>query len=738
MLLTLSIPLVSSADTAEEKNINIQDYVNKMQPGWNLGNTFDAVGADETAWGNPRVTQQLIKSIADQGFNSIRVPITFDQRMEQGPEYTINEDFLTRIDQVIEWSLAENMYVMINIHHDSWIWLEAGMQQNHDESVARYNAIWEQLSERYKDISTKVMFESINEPRFVGTEEEKQQYLDELNSSFYDIVRNSGGLNDVRPLVLPTLDTGSEDHKIDALYSFITELDDPNIISTVHYYGFWPFSVNIAGFTTFNEETKNDIITTFDRVHNKFTANGIPVVIGEFGLLGFDTDINAVQQGEKLKFFEFLTHYAKEKQLTHMLWDNGQHFGRTTYQWSDSDLFEVMKTGWTTRSGSAESDSIFINQNDAITDVTVKLTLNGNTFASLKLQDEELVAGQDYTINNDELVLKSSLLEQLLDGDKLGTNAVVSVKFDKGMDWKLNIISYDAVELASTQGAVSDFAIPTTFNGDKLATMEAYYTDGSFAGPQNWTSFKEFAYTFKPSYEANEIIIRDNFFNETRDGILKLKLHFWSGNVLDYTLIKNGTSVVGLVAHNEVGNVAFEDVPSAHWANPSVTILAERGIVQGEQAGLFNPNGTVTRAAFTQMLIQALGLVDEAAVSSFSDVSSDAWYATAVASAEKLAIVTGNSDGTFGANASITRQDAAVMLNRALAAAGITLSNVANSTQFTDQASISEHAQAAVAAVHHAGIITGKSDGSFDPHGNATRAEAATMIFRLVVQAETK
>lgn len=726
MILALSVPSVAFAAEETAQKSAMQTYVDAMQPGWNLGNTYDAVGEDETAWGNPRVTKELIAQLVDQGFKSIRIPITFDQRMGEGPDYSIDSDFLDRVEQTVKWSLDEGLYVMINIHHDSWIWLEAGMHQNHDESLARFSAIWTQVADRFKDYSDKLMFESINEPRFQGSEEETQTYLDELNTAFYEIVRESGGKNDVRPLVLPTLNTGSEQPKVDALYDFIMELDDPNIISTVHYYGFWPFSVNIAGFTTFNEETKNDIITIFDRVHDKFTANGIPVVIGEFGLLGFDTDLNAIEQGEKLKFFEFMLHYAKEKQLATMLWDNGQHFGRQSFEWSDQDLYQMMKASWETRSATADSDFIYLKQGEEMEDVQMQLQLNGKQFVALKLDGTSLTAGEDYEIDGDELTVKASLLKELTASGELGTNATLSAQFDKGVEWKINVIVYNTAELDDTVGTTADFAIPVAYNGDKIATMEAVYDDGSIAGPQNWTPFKEFAYTFSPSYEDNELILKPKFFEEVRDGIVHLKLHFWSGEKLDYTLVKAGSSVAGTEQL-----ASFEDV-EGHWAKSSIAFLAVLGIVQGQGEGLFDPEGDVTRAAFVQMLVNAFGLQTEEAVSSFSDVEEGAWYAAAVASAEKLGLITGKGNGEFGVNDPITRQDAAVILHRILVAAEAeTSADDASAEAFTDQDSISGYAKNAVAEVQLAGILRGRADGSFDPNGLVTRAEAATIVQRL-------
>src|SRR5690606_7746070 len=155
-----------------------------------------------------------------------------------------------------------------------------------------------------------------------------QELLDTLNLSFHQIVRDSGGKNVTRPLVLPTMHTSSDQEHIDGLLAVLAQLDDPNIIATTHYYGFWPFSVNIAGHTTFDQTTQDDIVQTFDRLHDNIVSQGIPLIIGEFGLLGFDQHTGTIEQGEKLKFFEYMIHYAQTKGLTHMLWDNGQHFNR--------------------------------------------------------------------------------------------------------------------------------------------------------------------------------------------------------------------------------------------------------------------------------------------------------------------------------------------------------------------------------------------------------------------------
>ncbi|WP_458118973.1 cellulase family glycosylhydrolase [Paenibacillus sp. Z6-24] len=554
LLLSL-VPSAASAASTEEAvqpkavaATNMQSYVDAMQPGWNLGNTLDATGADETSWGNPRVTQTLIKQVAAQGYKSIRIPVTWDTHIGAAPNYTIDPAYLSRVEEVVNWALNENLYVMINVHHDSWLWISK-METQHDTVLARYNAVWKQIADRFKNTSNKLMFESVNEPRFTdgGTKDEakQQQMLDELNLSFHKILRASGGQNATRPLVLSTLEASPSQERMTALSNTMSKLNDSNLIATVHYYGYWPFSVNIAGYTKFNEEVQKDITTTFDNVYNTFTAKGIPVILGEYGLLGFDKNTGVIEQGEKLKFFEFLGYYMKQKKVATMLWDNGQHFNRTNYTWSDPDLFSVIKASWTGRSSNAESDLIYIKKGAAAQDKKITLNLNGNQLSSLSVGSTTLQSGTDYTLSGNILTIKASQLTKLTSSGKYGVNATILAKFSKGANWKFNVIVYDTPKLSNAQGTTSSFSIPTAFNGDQLATMEATYASGGNAGPQNWTSFKEFETAFTPVYSGNAIKLQPAFFNETQDGQVNLKFHFWSGAVINYTITKSGSTVTG-------------------------------------------------------------------------------------------------------------------------------------------------------------------------------------------------
>ncbi|SER68959.1 S-layer homology domain-containing protein [Gracilibacillus ureilyticus] len=716
----------SFAEVDGDTPVDISDYAKNMQPGWNLGNTYDAVGEDETAWGNPYVTKELIEKIAEEGFKSIRIPITFDQRMDTDGDYLIDQDFLIRIDQTIQWALEEELYVMINVHHDSWVWIENGMQENHDQTVARFNAIWTQLADHYKDYSVKLMFESINEPRFSGTEEESLNYLDELNESFYEIVRKSGGNNDIRPLVIPTLHTGSEPVYLERLDSFIETLDDPNIIATVHYYGFWPFSVNIARATRFNDEVKNDIITVFDRVHDTFTAKGIPVIIGEYGLLGFDTDIGAIQQGEKLKFFEFMTHYAQEKNLVHMLWDNGQHLNRNTLEWSDSEFFEMLQTSWDTRSAVPDDNFIYLEKGKEWTDKSLTFELNGNEFLEVSMNNQLLEENEDYTINENTITFKKSFL-QSISSEETGSIATIHIAFTDGVDWNIDVRQFSRPQLGEAEGSTVSFKIPAEFNGDQLATMEAYYEDGSIAGPQNWTSFKEFGYTFSPNYDDGYIELNENFFNETNDGLVNLTFYFWSGKTVEYTIEKSEKTVKS--ASGDVPAKEFTDIFSGHWAKDAIQLLANKGILNGYPNGTFRPDSTISRAEIAQIVAAGLDLEAGNINTRFKDVTGKEWYANNLYALAENNVIAGFTDGTFRPTAKVTRAELAAILGRALESTEVELpSNNKTIEDFTDAAKIPEWAKDDIETIIQHDIMQGFPNGRFFATDFATRAEAAAAL----------
>jgi endoglucanase len=526
-----------------------QEVVAAMQPGWNVGNTLDAI-PNETSWGNPRITRELLAAVHDQGFNSIRLPVTWTDHQGGAPDYAIDQAYLDRVEEVVGWALDEGLYVLLNVHHDSWQWI-VDMPTQHDTVMARYTATWTQIAERFRDAPPELLLESVNEPQFTGSTGEAQEYelLDELNTTFHSIVRGTGGTNATRVLVLPSLHTNAEQAPLDALDSTITALNDPNIAATIHNYGFWPFSVNIAGYTRFDAESQADLTGTFDRVHDTFVSQGVPVILGEYGLLGFDKSLDTVERGEMLKFFELFGNQARQKQVTTMWWDNGQHLDRTSFQWQDPGLFERIQSSWTTDSATAATDQIFVPRGQQPTDATISLNLNGNTLTSIANGSETLTEGQDYTVSDGQLTITGATLARLTESQEHGVNATLSLRFSGGLPWDVNVITYETPTLQNATGTTSGLNIPTAFNGDRLATMEAVYADGTNAGPQNWTSYKEFTTTFGPDYAAGQITLKEALFAEINDNsTVNLTFHFWSGKTVAYTLTRSGSTITGTTA----------------------------------------------------------------------------------------------------------------------------------------------------------------------------------------------
>ncbi|WP_277207992.1 cellulase family glycosylhydrolase [Isoptericola croceus] len=544
-----AVPAAASAGAGRhpDPSTPVERTVAAMQPGWNLGNTLDALGDDETAWGNPHITRELLESVSAQGFNSIRLPVTWGQHQGGSPDYLVEPAFMDRVNEVVDWALDADLYVLLDVHHDSWIWLNQ-YPNNRDEVDAQYVALWEQIADRFADHPQTLLFESINEPQFAGGVDSAtgDALLHEQNVTFHEIVRSSGGNNADRVLVLPTLHTNDEQPRLDALAETIESLDDPNLVATTHSYGYWPFSVNVAGGTRFDADAQQHLRDSFARLHETFVARGVPVIMGEYGLLGFDRHTGTIQQGEKLKFFEELGYLARTSGVTTMLWDNGQHLDRTALTWKDPDLYRYISTSWTVRSGVASTDQVFVRPADVVAQ-TITLDPHGHQFTGLRAGKSQLNRNKDYTISGNELTLSPALLQRLLGSGEHGVRAELELRFSRGLPWRVEIISADTPVLQDATGATDAFAVPTAFHGDRLATMEATYVDdGSNAGPHSWTPFKEFDAAFAPDTAAGQIILRPRFFDDVADQRpVELTFHFWSGDKLTYTIVRDGTTVTG-------------------------------------------------------------------------------------------------------------------------------------------------------------------------------------------------
>ena len=184
----------------------------------------------------------------------------------------------------------------------------------------------------------------------------------------------------------------------------------------------------------------------------------------------------------------------------------------------------------------------------------------------------------------------------------------------------------------------------------------------------------------------------------------------------------NATATPGTTTGEQI----FVDVPTTYWGYEYIMALYKAGIVDGYGDNTFLPEGTITRAEFTKMTVELFGLSAASTDSQFLDCAADDWYTPYVIAAQEAGMVTGVSGEWFGAADTITREDMATIIGRYLA-----LTTTADST-FADADEIADYAVGYVTAMVSAGYITGYEDGTFQPKANATRAEAATIIARVM------
>ena len=188
-------------------------------PGWNLGNQLEANSGGtpgETVWGNPVITEKLIKQVKAQGFKSIRIPVSYLSKIGAGPNYTIDSKWLDRVQEVVDMCIDNGLYAIINVHGDGYYtvkggWLLCGESASEQKKIkAKYEKVWEQIAKRFKNYDEHLVFESMNEEFDNTYNTPNREYYDNINAYnqiFVDTVRKSGGKNNVRYLLIPGWNT---------------------------------------------------------------------------------------------------------------------------------------------------------------------------------------------------------------------------------------------------------------------------------------------------------------------------------------------------------------------------------------------------------------------------------------------------------------------------------------------------------------------------------------------------
>ena len=274
------------------QDITSMELVSNMKIGWNLGNTLDATGgsglSSETSWGAPETTQEMIDEVLAQGFNVIRIPITWQGHFGEGPDYTIDEEWLDRVQEVVDYAYYRGAYVIINMHHEDW---HFPSEENKEQACAMIRALWTQIANRFIDYNERLIFEGLNEPRKKGTEwewnggdAEGQAVVNEFMQVFVDTVRATGGNNELRHLMICGYAASSSEGAMRA----IEIPDDDKIIVSVHAYTPYDFALNTSGTSEWKYTFEIEQLMT--KIKMIFINKGTPVIIGEFGALNKDNE----------------------------------------------------------------------------------------------------------------------------------------------------------------------------------------------------------------------------------------------------------------------------------------------------------------------------------------------------------------------------------------------------------------------------------------------------------------
>ncbi len=335
-----NIEELESATGLEDNHEKAQEAVENMLIGWNLGNSFDSTGDwiltytegtpedFETAWNNPVTPETLMPKLKDLGFNTVRIPITWNHHFDE--DGNIDSEWMNRIKEVVDWAIESDLYCIINVHHDTGSdgWLRAS-NSNYQENEALYEYLWKQIAEEFIDYPDTLIFEGFNEMLDENNEwnnpgQEALSVINKYNQLFVDTVRKTGGNNATRNLICNTYAAAISNT---ALSGFVLPEDnvEGHLIAEVHFYTPYEFITDegVKWTTPISEYTDyvdQSVDQAFNNIERYLTAKEIPVIIGEFAT----DDKNNTE--DRIKWYTKVISKAKEQNITCIIWDNGNGF----------------------------------------------------------------------------------------------------------------------------------------------------------------------------------------------------------------------------------------------------------------------------------------------------------------------------------------------------------------------------------------------------------------------------
>jgi aryl-phospho-beta-D-glucosidase BglC (GH1 family) len=309
---------VSSAESGDTSSMTAENVQEGMKAGWNLGNDLDCIDNQksgdaahyESLWGNKPVTLSSIEALKDEGFGAVRVPVTWADHI--GDDGTIDEAWLERVREVVDYVIDSGMYCILDAHHDTGENARINADSaSLDENKEKLTSLWTQIADEFRDYDSHLVFEGFNEILDSGnhwTDPDNSCYdtVNELNQAFVDAVRKTGGNNAERVLLCDAYASG---FNADILGNF--ELPDDSakdrLMVDIHYYG------------TDTSEMKS----VAKRIDKLFTKKGVPVIIGECGMKNTAGSSNT---DERVTYIKSLVDTMKEAGAVCFWWDDGGSF----------------------------------------------------------------------------------------------------------------------------------------------------------------------------------------------------------------------------------------------------------------------------------------------------------------------------------------------------------------------------------------------------------------------------
>ena len=378
----------------------------------NVGNVSDDPGYYEKLWGAPITTQEMITGMKEAGFDTLRIPVAWMTNatdLAYG-EYKISEAYLDRVEEIINYALNEDMYVIVNDHWDGgWY----GMFGSEDPAMRElameaYISMWTQIAERYKEYSDYLIFEGANEEigaRFdenspIYALDSTDTYMDKdecyelankVNQAFVDAVRATGGNNEYRFLLVPGYGTNIGE-TCDERFIMPTDTAKSKLLISVHYYDPSGYTIFASLPTWGTKDEHKDMWMGLEEML-KFTKEGYGVVIGECGAIFL---VDGQLKDGACEWTSFFLDNCDANGFCPILWDTNSSFDRNAAKFKFDDLAQIFL------------DHSFEAQSSMTEDELKKAasTAVGNTYASITeevvvyVQDNEAKAWIMFTAND--------------------------------------------------------------------------------------------------------------------------------------------------------------------------------------------------------------------------------------------------------------------------------------------------------------------------------------------------